>query len=99
MKSDKQRIRTAFEDLEDSPVLAEKLRIRAELMLAIEKEIKRRKLTQAKAGTIMGVARSRVASLMANEIEKFTIDALVSMYQALGGRIEIKLEPCDNKAA
>ncbi|MBI5816791.1 MAG: XRE family transcriptional regulator [Nitrospinae bacterium] len=85
-------IRTVFDDLEDDRVAAEKLRIRAELMLVIEKEIKRRKLTQAKAAEAIGVARSRVASLLANEIEKFTIDALVTMYRALGGAVELRLK-------
>jgi len=50
----------AFHDLGFSSVEAEHLRVRAELMLAFERLIARRRLTQSRAAKLLGVIQPRV---------------------------------------
>jgi predicted XRE-type DNA-binding protein len=53
-----------FRDLGFSPAEAEHLRVRAELTLALERLIARRRLTQARAAKLLGVSQPRVNDLV-----------------------------------
>ena len=64
----------AFRDLGFVPEEAEHLRVRADLMIKIEKAIKARGLKQAEAAKIMGVTQPRVSDLLRGRIELFSSD-------------------------
>ena len=81
-----------FRDLGFSPVEAEHLRVRAELMIAIEKLIARRKLTQAQAAKLLGVSQPRVSDLMRGRLHRFSIDALVEMLARAGVKVHLTTE-------
>jgi len=68
-----------FRELGFSPAEAEHLRVRAELMLALERLIARRGLTQARAAKLLGVSQPRVSDLVRGRFHRFSIDALVDM--------------------
>jgi len=68
-----------FTDVGFDPATAEYLRIRAELMITIEKEIVARGLTQTKAASLFGVSQPRVSDLARGKIDRFSIDTLVAM--------------------
>ena len=53
-----------FEDLGFSKKEAANLKLRSELMIKIEKEIKRRKLTQVRAAKLIGVTQNQVSDLV-----------------------------------
>jgi predicted XRE-type DNA-binding protein len=74
----------AFRDLGFSSVEAEHLRVRAELMLALERLIARRRLTQARAAKLLGVSQPRVNDLVRGRLHRFSIDALVDMLARAG---------------
>lgn len=76
-----------FRDLGFSPVEAEHLRVRAELMLALERLIARRRLTQARAAKLLGVSQPRVSDLVRGRLHRFSIDALVDMLARAGIRV------------
>jgi predicted XRE-type DNA-binding protein len=76
-----------FHDLGFSPVEAEHLRIRADLMIALERLITRRRLTQAKAAKLLGVSQPRVNDLVRGRLHRFSIDALVDMLTRAGIRV------------
>lgn len=76
-----------FRDLGFSPVEAEHLRVRAELMLALERLIARRQLTQARAAKLLGVSQPRVNDLARGRLHRFSIDALVDMLARAGIRV------------
>ena len=78
-----------FRDLGFSNYEAEHLRIRADLMLEIEKVLKARKLKQAEAAKILGVSQPRVSDLMRGRIDLFSSDALIDMLARLGLRIRL----------
>lgn len=78
-----------FRDLGFSPVEAEHLRVRAELMLTVEKLITRRKLTQAQAAKLLGVSQPRVSDLVRGRLHRFSIDALVEMLARAGVTVRL----------
>ena len=78
-----------FRDLGFSPVEAEHLRVRAELLLALERWIARRRLTQARAAKLLGVSQPRVNDLMRGRLHRFSIDALVEMLARAGVRVRL----------
>lgn len=73
-----------FRDLGFPPVEAEHLRVRAELMLALERLLAHPRLTQARAAKLLGVRRPRVNDLVRRRFHRFSIDALVDMLARAG---------------
>ncbi len=82
MKS--QRFKSVWEAIEDSAGAAASMKLRAELTHKLIEELKRRRLTQAKAGKKLNVTQPRVSDLMRGRIDLFSLDALVDMAQLVG---------------
>jgi len=78
-----------FRDLGFAPEEAEHLRVRADLMIKIEKVLKTRGLKQAEAAKIMGVTQPRVSDLLRGRLELFSSDALIDMLARLGVRVRL----------
>jgi len=55
------------------------LLIRTDLMVRIERLIRRRRLTQAQAARLFGVTQPRISDLVRGKLERFSIDSLVEM--------------------
>jgi predicted XRE-type DNA-binding protein len=81
-----------FRDLGFPSVEAEHLRVRAELMLALEQWMTRRRLTQARAAKLLGVSQPRVNDLVRGRLHRFSIDALVDMLARAGVRVHFRTE-------
>lgn len=73
-----------FTDLGFPPEEAAHLLIRADLMVDINRLIKKRGLTQKAAAKVLGVTQPRVSALVRGRIELFSIDTLVEMLVRLG---------------
>jgi predicted XRE-type DNA-binding protein len=56
-------------------------------MLALERLIARRRLTQAQAAKLLGVSQPRVNDLVRGRLHRFSIDALVDMLTRAGVRV------------
>jgi len=82
---------SAFDALESDPVVAQNLKVRSELMMALEQEINKRGLTQKAAAETLGVSQPRVSDLMKGRIDKFSIDMLINMLATLGRGVSIRL--------
>jgi predicted XRE-type DNA-binding protein len=78
-----------FRDLGFSAAESENLRLRSDLMTELGKVIKRRRLTQARAAALFGVSQPRVSDLVRGRIERFSVDALVTMLGSAGARVEL----------
>ena len=72
-----------FDDLAFSASEAANLKIRAALMRAIEQELVKRKLTQAKAAKILCITQPRISDLKRGKIQLFTVDSLINMFGKL----------------
>jgi predicted XRE-type DNA-binding protein len=72
---------------------AEYLKVRAELMVSLQKVITARGLKQAEAAELLGVTQPRVSDLMRGPIALFSIDTLIDMLVRLGVRTRLVLQP------
>jgi predicted XRE-type DNA-binding protein len=68
------------------------LLIRTDLMLQIERVLKARKLTQAKAATLLQVSQPRVSDLLRGKVDLFSIDALVEMLARLDITVTVRMK-------
>ena len=73
-----------FTDLGFPTEEAAHLLIRADLMIDINRLIKKRGLTQRAAAKVLGVTQPRVSALVRGRIDLFSIDALVEILARLG---------------
>jgi predicted XRE-type DNA-binding protein len=78
---------------------AEHLQIRSTLMIAIQKIIDERQLTQAQAADVFGVTQRRISDMVRGKIELFSIDMLVTMLARAGMHLQIVLSPVERGAA
>lgn len=67
--------------------------LKARLTLEIYRTIKRRGLTQAKAGEILGVKQPHVSNLMRGRSGSFSVGRLMEFLTALGQDVEITVRP------
>jgi len=67
--------------------------LKARLTLLIYRTIKARKLTQVKAGVVLGITQPRVSSLMRGQSGNFSVERLMELLTALGHDIEIAVRP------
>ena len=68
------------------------MKIRRRLMAEISELVERRRLTQAAAGKLFGVAQPRISDVRRGKVELFTIDTLVNMLAHAGIRARVELE-------
>ena len=83
--------RSVWDAIADGPEEATNLKLRSQLMDAIEAYIAREAITQEEAARRLGVPRSRVSELVNGRISKFTIDKLVNMAARVGLTTQIKI--------
>ncbi len=67
---------------------AEQEQLKARLTLQLYRIIKTRKLTQAQAGEIIGIAQPQVSLLMRNRSGNFSVARLMTFLTALGQDVE-----------
>lgn len=81
-----------WDAIEDDPAVAENLRLRSLLMIAIKCHIRREAWTQAEAAKRLGVTQPRISNLMCGKINSFGLDMLIKMAIAAGLRVSMKVK-------
>ena len=81
-----------FEDMGFEKHEAEILKVKAEVMIALEKFIKQKKLTQAQAAELLGVPRPRMNRLLKRDFSKITLDKMSEMVSRAGMTMEVKVK-------
>ena len=71
---------------------SEQDQIKTELTLQIYRIIKKRNLTQAEAGEILGIKQPHVSALMRNRSGYFSVGRLIDFLTALGQDVEINVK-------
>ena len=79
-----QRFNSVWDAIEDTPQQAASMRVRSELMMALQKWLKSEGLTQATAAGLFGVTQPRVSDLMRGRINLFSLDTLIDMAATAG---------------
>ena len=78
-----ERFKSVWDALENTTFDAQRMRIKSDMMITIERIIRERGLTQAEAAAQCGVTQPRISDLFRGKIERFSIDALLDMLTAL----------------
>lgn len=78
-----------FADLGFAEPEARVHKMRSELMIAIEKMIEDKHLSQAEAARVLKVSQSRVSDLRRGKVEKFSLDMLVTFAARMGNNVEL----------
>jgi predicted XRE-type DNA-binding protein len=76
----------------------EREQLKARLTLEIYRIVKERGLTQAQAGTILGIRQPHVSSLMRGRSGVFSVERLMEFLTALGRDVEIIVRPANREA-
>lgn len=90
-KTKKPQFSSVWDAIEDDPAVAENMKLRSVLMIALKNHITRTGMSQVQAAEIFGVTQPRVSDLMRGKINLFALDALVTMITAAGLQIEMRV--------
>lgn len=80
-----------WDALEDTPVEAENMKLRARLMIAIGKALAGWHLSQAEAAKRLSVTQPRLNDLLRGRIGKFSLDALVALAAGAGLAVHLRI--------
>jgi predicted XRE-type DNA-binding protein len=86
-----QEFASVWDAIEDTPDAAEHMRIRSSLMTSLRQHVKEQGWTQTEAAAALGITQPRLSDLMRGKISLFEIDALISMLNAAGLRVEVQV--------
>lgn len=80
-----------FRDIGFKAEEAESLKLRAMLMVELEKYIRGKRMTQKRAAERLGVTQPRISDLMRGKIELFSVDTLITMLTHAGLKVDVKV--------
>ncbi len=72
---------------------ADELLLKAQIVTEISRLMKLKKLTQAKAATLTGVAQPDLSNLLRGKFRGFSIERLMLMLTAFGRDVEVVVRP------
>ncbi len=85
-----------FKDIGFPEAEAERELLKADLAVEIYRIIARRKLTQAKAGELLGVDQADVSRLKTGDFNRFSVERLFAFLNQLNRNVEIRITPTKN---
>ena len=80
-----------FLDLGFDPAEAEVMKLRAEVMIRIERLVKAKGWTQAEAARRLGVTQPRISRLLKGKWEDFSLDMLLTLATRAGLKPSLRL--------
>lgn len=83
---------SVWDAIEDTPEKAANMRLRSELLTAVEQEVRSWDLTQGKAAERLGVTQPRLNDLLRGKVAKFSLDALVDLSARAGLAVKLGVE-------
>ena len=82
-----------FADIGFEPEEAANLQLRSRLAIELDRYIEAEGITQTEAAERFGVSQPRVSDLVRGKLDRFTIDALVTMLARVGRQVEVSIGP------
>jgi len=80
-----------WDAIASSPEEAKVLKMRSELMLAIEKHVKASGMTQVQAAEMLGLTQPRLSDLLRGKFNKFNLEMLIELAEKCGIRLELSV--------
>lgn len=87
----KQTFASVWDALEEIPEGVANMRLRADLMIAVQRHVAASRLTQAQAAKELGLTQPRLNDLLRGRIDKFSLEALVNMLSKVGKQVSMKV--------
>ena len=87
-----ERYSNVWDALEDTPLEAERMRIKCNLMAQIREIVKENGWSQTEAAKQCGVTQPRMSDLYCGRLHRFSIDAMCDMVTSLGKKVQIAVE-------
>lgn len=84
--------KNVFRDLGFEALEAQNLLLRTDLMIGIQREIQKAGLSQTDAALKLGVTQPRLSDLYRHRIERFSLDALVTLAARAGLAVKMTLK-------
>ena len=88
----KQTFASVWDALEDTKEGAANMRVRAELMVDVQRYVEKGRLTQNEAAKRFGITQPRLNDLLRGRIDKFSVDALVNMLAHAGLQVAVRVK-------
>ena len=88
----KRTFTSVWDAIENTAESAANMRVRAELMVEIERYVRDSDLSQAEAAKKLGVTQPRLNDLLRGKIDKFSLDALVNMLGKAGKQVSVRVK-------
>jgi predicted XRE-type DNA-binding protein len=88
---EKRVFKSVWDALEDSPEQATNMRLRSEMMMALQARVEAWNTTQARAAKRLRITQPRLNDLLRGRIEKFSLDALVTLAEHAGLEVRLKV--------
>jgi predicted XRE-type DNA-binding protein len=85
------RFARVWDAIEETPEQAENMRLRADLIVALNRFIAGQRMSQLEAAKHFGISQPRVSDLARGKINLFSLDSLVNMAAAAGLRIDLRV--------
>jgi predicted XRE-type DNA-binding protein len=86
-----QRFKSVWDAIESSPAEAANMKARSDVMIAIREVVDEWKVTQAEAAKKLGITQPRLNDLVRGRIDKFSLDALMSLAARAGLSVRVKI--------
>src|SRR5205085_1486315 len=74
---------------------AEELRHKTDLLVAIIRILRERRLTQTKAAKVAGITQPEVSNLLHGKLEGFSIERMIRILAALGYEVRVQVAPAE----
>ena len=87
-----QSIDFVWDAIEDTPEEAANMRLRSELLTAVEQEVRSWNLTQTRAAKRLGATQPRLNDLLRGKITELSLDALVELSVRAGLAVKLSVE-------
>ena len=85
-----------FKDIGFSDAEAERELLKTDLAFEIYSILEGRKLTQAKAGEILGINQSDVSRLKNGDFDRFSVERLFTLLNRLNRNVEIRITSAED---
>ena len=88
----KQKFNDVWDALEGTSEAAENMKLRSNLMMAVQEYVRELDTTQAEAARRLGITQPRLNDLLQGKIDKFSLDAMVNMLSHAGKHLSIHIQ-------
>jgi predicted XRE-type DNA-binding protein len=82
---------SVWDALEDSPAVAAHMRLRSDLMIAVQEAVAGWGVTQAEGAKRLSVTQPRLNDLVRGRVDKFSLDALVDLAARAGFALRMEI--------